>query len=60
MITGFVVLLHAPAVGREPGSRLQWTMLAIAAAYAGAAWSMAAFVAKETPAAAREPRAAAV
>lgn len=41
MITAFVALLHLPAVAHEPGSRLQWTMLCVATAYAGAAWAVA-------------------
>jgi uncharacterized membrane protein len=60
MITTFVVLLHAPGVAAEPGSRLQWTMLAIAAAYAGAAWSMAAAIPRGANVSAREPMAAAI
>lgn len=60
MITTFVVLLHAPGVAAEPGSRLQWTMLAIATAYAGAAWSMAAAIPPRVSISAREPMAAAI
>ncbi len=41
MITCFVVLLHLPSAIADPTSRLQWTMLCIATAYAGAAWLMA-------------------
>ncbi len=42
MITAFVLLLHAPAVVREPGSRLQWTMFCVAIALGSAAWAIAA------------------
>lgn len=42
MITAFVVLLHAPAVVHEPGSRLQWTMFCVAVALGSAAWAIAA------------------
>lgn len=59
MITTFVALLHAPGVAADPGSRLQWTMLAIATAYAGAAWSMAAALTPGASVSAREPMAAA-
>ena len=41
MISVFVLLLHAPAVAAEPGSRLQWTMLFVATALAGAVWAIA-------------------
>lgn len=38
MISTFVLLLHAPGVSSQPTSRLQWTMLFVASAIAGAAW----------------------
>jgi uncharacterized membrane protein len=41
MISSFVLLLHIPAAVSAPGSRLAWTMLFVASALAGAAWSMA-------------------
>ncbi|HEU5078435.1 MAG TPA: hypothetical protein VFT72_04445 [Opitutaceae bacterium] len=41
MIGAFVLLLHLPGVVAEPSSRMQWTMLAIATAYCGSAWSVA-------------------
>jgi uncharacterized membrane protein len=41
MISGFVVLLHVPAVIAEPGSRLQWTMLCVATALASGCWAIA-------------------
>jgi uncharacterized membrane protein len=41
MISSFVLLLHAPSVFSQPSSRLQWTMLCVATAIAGAAWAMA-------------------
>jgi len=41
MITSFVLLVHIPGVRAEPHSRLQWTMLSVASALAGAAWLMA-------------------
>jgi len=41
MITSFVLLLHMPGVFSEPHSRLQWTMLSVASALAGAAWLIA-------------------
>ena len=37
MISSFVLLLHAPSVFSQPSSRLQWTMLFVASAIAGAA-----------------------
>lgn len=42
MISAFVLLLHLPGVIQSPDSRLQWTMLCIATAMAGAAWIAAA------------------
>ncbi|MEO9111988.1 MAG: DoxX family membrane protein [Lacunisphaera sp.] len=48
MISTFVVLLHAPGVAAAPTNRLQWTMLMVATAYAGAAWIVAGSV-RETP-----------
>jgi len=41
MISSFVLLLHAPSVFSQPTSRLQWTMLFVASAIAGAAWVIA-------------------
>jgi len=41
MFAGFVVLLHAPRVFADPGSRLEWTMLGIALSLTGAAWTVA-------------------
>jgi uncharacterized membrane protein len=41
MISSFVLLLHAPSVFSQPASRLQWTMLFVASAIAGAAWIVA-------------------
>ena len=38
MVSLFVLLLHLPGVIGEPGSRLQWTMLFVASALAGAFW----------------------
>jgi uncharacterized membrane protein len=46
MMTLFVLLVHIPGVVAEPGSRLQWTMLCVAAAMAGAAWAVANSMAK--------------
>ena len=40
MISSFVLLLHVPGVFSSPGNRLQWTMLCVASALAGAAWTM--------------------
>ena len=42
MVTSFALLLHAPRVIAAPHERVEWTMLCIAAALAGAAWSIAA------------------
>jgi uncharacterized membrane protein len=42
MISLFVVLLHIPAAIAQPASRLNWTMVFIATALAGAAWNVAA------------------
>jgi uncharacterized membrane protein len=41
MITSFVLLLHIPGVLFDPHSRLQWTVLSVASALAGAAWLIA-------------------
>jgi uncharacterized membrane protein len=41
MITLFVLLVHVPGVFSSPASRLQWTMLFVASALAGAAWCVA-------------------
>ena len=41
MISSFVLLLHAPSVFAQPSSRLQWTMLCVASAIAGAGWIVA-------------------
>jgi hypothetical protein len=41
MISSFVLLLHVPSVFAQPASRLQWTMLCVATAIAGAAWIVA-------------------
>lgn len=38
MVSLFVLLLHLPGVIGEPKSRLQWTMLFVASALAGALW----------------------
>ena len=40
MISLFVLLLHVPGVFSSPGNRFQWTMLFVASALAGAAWTM--------------------
>jgi hypothetical protein len=37
----FVLLIHVPGVTAEPTSRLQWTMLFVAAALTGAGWAVA-------------------
>ncbi len=47
MISSFVLLLHIPAVVSDPHSRLQWTMLCVASALAGAAWVLAGSLQKE-------------
>ena len=41
MISSFVLLIHIPGVMSAPNSRLQWTMLFVASALAGAAWIVA-------------------
>jgi uncharacterized membrane protein len=38
MISLFVVLIHIPGAIREPASRMQWTMVSVATALAGAVW----------------------
>jgi hypothetical protein len=48
MISAFVILLHAPGVAAAPADRLQWTMMLVAIAYAGAAWIVAGSM-RETP-----------
>lgn len=41
MISLFVLLLHIPAAAADPASRMMWTMLFVAIALAGAAWTNA-------------------
>ena len=41
MISLFVLLLHIPGVATAPASRMQWTMMFVASALAGAAWTVA-------------------
>ena len=41
MMSLFVLLVHVSGIITEPGSRLQWTMLFVAAALSGAAWTVA-------------------
>jgi uncharacterized membrane protein YphA (DoxX/SURF4 family) len=41
MMTSFVLLVHVPRVVTSPHSRREWTMLCIATAFSGAAWSTA-------------------
>jgi uncharacterized membrane protein YphA (DoxX/SURF4 family) len=41
MMTSFVLLVHVPRVFASPHNRLEWTMLCIAIAFSGAAWSTA-------------------
>jgi uncharacterized membrane protein len=41
MISSFVLLVHIPGVISAPKSRLQWTMVFVASALAGAAWATA-------------------
>jgi uncharacterized membrane protein len=41
MISSFVLMVHVPGVSAAPASRLQWTMLFVASALAGAAWVVA-------------------
>ncbi|MGO9008743.1 MAG: DoxX family membrane protein [Bryobacteraceae bacterium] len=41
MISLFVLLVHIPGVASAPTSRLQWTMLFVASALAGAVWAIA-------------------
>ena len=41
MVSGFVLLLHVPRVIGDPGSRTEWTMLAIALTITAAAWCAA-------------------
>ncbi len=41
MLSLFVLLLHLPGVAAAPHDRLQWTMLFVATAFTGAAWSLA-------------------
>jgi uncharacterized membrane protein len=42
MVSLFVLLLHVPGVVSAPSSRLQWTMVFVASALAGACWATAA------------------
>jgi uncharacterized membrane protein YphA (DoxX/SURF4 family) len=48
MISLFVLLIHIPAAIREPASRLQWTMVFIATALAGAVWIISASLRETT------------
>jgi uncharacterized membrane protein len=41
MISSFVLLIHGPGVVAAPTGRLQWTMLSVALALAGAVWTTA-------------------
>jgi uncharacterized membrane protein len=41
MISLFVLLIHVPGAASAPASRLQWTMLFVASALAGASWIVA-------------------
>jgi uncharacterized membrane protein YphA (DoxX/SURF4 family) len=41
MMSSFVLLIHIPRVIASPHSRMEWTMLFIATAFSGAAWSTA-------------------
>ena len=41
MISSFVLLIHVPGVASAPASRLQWTMMFVASALAGAGWATA-------------------
>ena len=41
MISLFILLVHIPGAMHEPGSRLQWTMVFVASALAGAVWAIA-------------------
>jgi len=38
MVTLFVLLIHVPGVVSAPSGRLQWTMVSVASALAGACW----------------------
>jgi uncharacterized membrane protein YphA (DoxX/SURF4 family) len=48
MMSSFVLLIHVPRVIESPRSRMEWTMLCIAVAFSGAAWSTASSYGKET------------
>jgi uncharacterized membrane protein len=41
MMSSFVLLIHIPGVVHAPTDRLQWTMLSVATALAGSAWTVA-------------------
>lgn len=41
MLSCFVLLLHAPRTIAAPGERIEWTMLFVALALTGAAWTVA-------------------
>jgi uncharacterized membrane protein len=41
MMSSFVLLVHVPRVFASPHIRMEWTMLCIATAFSGAAWSAA-------------------
>ena len=55
MISLFVLLIHIPGVATAPASRMQWTMMFVASALAGAAWTVAGSLRAETEAKATQP-----
>jgi len=55
MISLFVLMVHMPGAAQQPASRMQWTMLLIASAYAGAMWAAAKSYARVHWSWAREP-----
>jgi len=49
MMASFVLLLHVPRVIADPTSQLEWTMLCVATALAGAAWIVRTAISHEEP-----------
>lgn len=50
MFTGFVLLVHAPRIVADPGSRLEWHLLSTALLLTGAAWITASALVRNTDA----------
>lgn len=49
MFTLFVLLLHLPRVIDAPGNRIEWTMICVATALTGAAWTVTGSLFRKAP-----------